>query len=805
MSDLQQLKITEVQHAESITDDLNIVAEEGGQWRRVNAKGHLATLDEEGKVPSEQLPQIKSYGSEGENSFTTNDSAVASGEGSFASGVNNLAIGKASVVFGSNNIAGSKAYYISALDFDNRKIYLSSTQVSDAPPTTTGETDTTFETPTYEVGKQFNIIVPNDHYILCGTIESIENNVITYTEDSDLGFTEFMSLEDLQERFETTDWSEICAIDDYTFSVPSQPLVGLVVITGSEFVTGAYNIGAGSFAHVEGAGNLASGNFSHAEGQSTVASYSGHAEGLGTQALGNISHAEGNKTTALGKHSHAEGNGTKSIGLNSHAEGSNSTATGSQSHAEGTGTGAVGNQSHAEGNLTTAEGGQAHAEGNRTIACGINSHAEGELTYSKGISSHAEGYYTTAEGQGSHAEGYYTRAYGLGSHAEGYSGVFIDEEGNRTSEYGAYGDYSHAEGNLTTAYGKQSHAEGNRTYASGENSHAEGEGTTANYRAHAEGYGTNAQGNQTHAEGWGTKAEGVASHSEGFASHAQGYASHAEGNYTITKNNASHSEGYYTQALHEASHTSGKGTISGAKFQTVVGRYNTPANGAFVVGGGSLYGADNFDAEDGGRYTVAEIDWFGNMYLEGMCATPGADYAEYFEWLDGNSDNEDRIGLLVTLDGDKIKFANAGDEILGTVSGTVAVLGDNYEHEWNGKYLTDDFGRTIYEDVEEFDEVMVGEDEEGNPILEKQSSGFFKYPKLNPAFDPEQTYTNRANRPEWDTVGLLGKLYVRDDGTATVNGYATVGENGIATKSDEKTNMRVLSRVNDNVIRVLFK
>ena len=66
-------------------------------------------------------------------------------------------------------------------------------------------------------------------------------------------------------------------------------------------------------------------------------------------------------------------------------------------------------------------------------------------------------------------------------------------------------------------------------------------------------------------------------------------------------------------------------------------------------------------------------------------------------------------------------------------------------------------------------------------------------------------YINRANRPEWDTVGMLGKLYVRDNGTCEVNGYATVGENGIATASTEKTNMRVLSRVNENVVRVLLK
>ena len=113
---------------------------------------------------------------------------------------------------------------------------------------------------------------------------------------------------------------------------------------------------------------------------------------------------------------------------------------------------------------------------------------------------------------------------------------------------------------------------------------------------------------------------------------------------------------------------------------------------------------------------------------------------------------------------------------------------------------------SYYEDVEEFAEVFVGIDEEsGKPILEMKSMGIFKHPVLNPNYDPSKEYVNRADRPEWDTVGMLGKLYVRDDGTCQVNGYATVGENGIATASSDKTNMRVLSRVNENVVRVLLK
>ena len=193
--------------------------------------------------------------------------------------------------------------------------------------------------------------------------------------------------------------------------------------------------------------------------------------------------------------------------------------------------------------------------------------------------------------------------------------------------------------------------------------------------------------------------------------------------------------------------------------------------------------------------------------------------------MDENPNNEDRVGLLVALDGEKIRLANSNDEVLGVISGTVAVLGDNYECEWNGKYLTDDFGRVIYDMVEEFIDVEKVTykdvekeivDEETNETrteivteeivtIEKKSIGFFKHPRINPNYDPTQEYINRADRPEWSAVGMLGKLYVRDDGTCIPNFYATVGENGVATSSLEKTNMRVLSRVNENVVRVLLK
>lgn len=520
---------------------------------------------------------------------------------------------------------------------------------------------------------------------------------------------------------------------------------------------------------------------------------------IGTRIIGDSSHTEGNGTVAVGKHSHAEGDITLALGGNSHSEGNYTVASGVNSHAEGFKTTASGDQSHAEGGLTRAVGNFSHAQGYQTYSGGSYAHIEGKsdnalpMTVEDRTYDHTSSNDELLERWSSNK---FALAKGKASHVEGVNCL-------------AFGVVAHAEGNATIASGPQSHAEGRETKASGGDSHAEGFKTTASGGgSHAEGDYTVASGGGSHAEGGSTKASGHYTHAEGLSTIASGYASHAEGNSTKASS-------YYT-------HAEGLSTVASGHYQHVQGMYNiedTENKYAHIVGGGS------FNLGKFGKNNIHTLDWEGNASFAGSVKSNGEDYAEFFEWLDGNSDNEDRVGLLVTLDGEKIKLANAGDEILGVISGTVAVLGSNYEWEWNGKYLTDDFGRVIYDLVEEFIDVEHIEfkevekeviDEETNETkieieleevktVEKQSLGFWKHPRINPDYDPEQKYINRTDRPEWDTVGMLGKLYVRDDGTCQVNGYATVGEDGIATASAEKTNIRVLSRVNENVIRVLLK
>ena len=216
------------------------------------------------------------------------------------------------------------------------------------------------------------------------------------------------------------------------------------------------------------------------------------------------------------------------------------------------------------------------------------------------------------------------------------------------------------------------------------------------------------------------------------------------------------------------------------------GTYNTRGDYAFIYGNGT---------SNSSRSNAYTLDWQGNGTFAGtVSSSTGADYAEYFEWKDGNPNNEDRVGYIVTLDGDKIVKANTGDDVLGICSGTAMVLGDSAEWNWSKRYLTDDFGRIIYEDY------YVDYKEDNGEITKRHIHA----PKQNPDYDTTKAYIKRADRPEWQIVGMMGKLYVRDDGSCVVNGYADV-KDGIATKASGKTNMRVMERVTDNIVRVLMK
>ena len=125
----------------------------------------------------------------------------------------------------------------------------------------------------------------------------------------------------------------------------------------------------------------------------------------------------------------------------------------------------------------------------------------------------------------------------------------------------------------------------------------------------------------------------------------------------------------------------------------------------------------------------------GSAFADGDWNAGGADYAEFFEWSDGNASDEDRRGISVVLVDDKIREAVAGEDPIGVISGNPSVVGDAAWNKWSGKHLRDDYGSYAL-------------DANGDR-------------QLNPDYDPDLTYVPREERPEWGCVGLMGKLRIR--------------------------------------------
>ena len=124
-------------------------------------------------------------------------------------------------------------------------------------------------------------------------------------------------------------------------------------------------------------------------------------------------------------------------------------------------------------------------------------------------------------------------------------------------------------------------------------------------------------------------------------------------------------------------------------YQTVIGQKNTEGTAgkavsttgdAFIIGNGSSSATSN----------AFRVTYAGAVYGQAAYNTSGADYAEYFEWLDKNPNNEDRVGLFVTIYDGKIRIAQPNEYILGVVSANPCVIG-NSDMEWNGKFLKDKF------------------------------------------------------------------------------------------------------------------
>ena len=187
----------------------------------------------------------------------------------------------------------------------------------------------------------------------------------------------------------------------------------------------------------------------------------------------------------------------------------------------------------------------------------------------------------------------------------------------------------------------------------------------------------------------------------------------------------------------------------------------------------------------------------GQGYAENSWLDDSVDYAEYFESSTGAVAE---IGRAVVLAENKVRYYDASTDDASNIIGITrpkkeargpAAHGMAWSH-WHKKYLTDDYGRYIMEDVTvwEWDEVKYadGDDlpegkEVGDVKIEAGACHEYKQlakepdwtppenatkstssiRKINPDYNEalDDDYKSREDRDEWWLIGLLGQVPVK--------------------------------------------
>lgn len=234
---------------------------------------------------------------------------------------------------------------------------------------------------------------------------------------------------------------------------------------------------------------------------------------------------------------------------------------------------------------------------------------------------------------------------------------------------------------------------------------------------------------------------------------------------------------------------------------------NNQVGDVLVIGNGT--GISN-------RSNALRVTYDGNVYGTKAFQSSGADYAEFIKpWADNNADNEDRVGYFVTVKDELLYIANEGDYIAGITSGNPSIVG-NADEDYYWMYERDAFNRIIMEDMPE---IVQKKDEKGNLIFDEETHDPVMVEtgnmivaarmKVAANYDPslQNTYIERKYRKEWDYVGMLGVLPVRDDGTCEVGKFCKCSNMGIATIATERgfDTYMVIERIAENVVSVILK
>ena len=205
---------------------------------------------------------------------------------------------------------------------------------------------------------------------------------------------------------------------------------------------------------------------------------------------------------------------------------------------------------------------------------------------------------------------------------------------------------------------------------------------------------------------------------------------------------------------------------------------------------------------DSGAGVNFKLSSAGRLYRDNTTEYSPADYAEMFEWKDGNTSSEIRTGMTVVLEDEMIRPATSSDDpskIIGVVSANPVIIGDAAPLSYKDKHLKDAYGGDVFDDGTEMliwnsfgtdfidgkkvpraqpdptdcncspdFSVPVADIEKekakGNvpqAAIDQNIRMTVKNRLRNPNYDPNKTYVPRMDRKEWDAIGLLGKLIIR--------------------------------------------
>lgn len=170
----------------------------------------------------------------------------------------------------------------------------------------------------------------------------------------------------------------------------------------------------------------------------------------------------------------------------------------------------------------------------------------------------------------------------------------------------------------------------------------------------------------------------------------------------------------------------------------------------------------------------------GNIQIAGAL-TSGHTFADFAEMFPNATGEEIPLGTIVTEGGGEVRPAGEGDDIAGVVTATAVVTAGDTPFAWQGRYLSDEWGQPIMEEIAD-------PDHEGDglaPMIEVR--------KENPAWNPALPQTPRSERPaDWTRVGLLGQVFTRvaED---VVPGDKLSAVDGIGVKSPTRTGLRCMT------------